>query len=49
MVVLALVAPVLVAVGLVLMLVAFIAVLRRMRRRSRERAAAESTPPAFLA
>lgn len=49
MVILALVAPVLVAIGLVLMLIAFIVVLRRMRRRRRERAAAESTPPAFLA
>ncbi|WP_166864408.1 MULTISPECIES: DUF4126 domain-containing protein [unclassified Salinibacterium] len=49
MVILALVAPALVAIGLVLMLIAFIAVLRRMRRHRRERAAAESTPPAFLA
>ena len=49
MVVFALVAPVLVAIGLILMLVAFIALIRRMRRRRRERAAAEATPPAFLA
>lgn len=49
MVVLALVAPVLVAIGLILMLVAFVAIMRTLRRRRRERAADAANPPAFLA
>lgn len=48
LVVFALVAPVLVVLGLALLVVGFVLLFRRSRRRRRERAAASATPPEFL-
>ena len=48
MVVLALVAPVLVLLGLALMVVGFVVLSRSVRRRRRARAEAAATPPEFL-
>jgi len=48
LVVLALVAPLLVLLGLALMVVGFVLLVRAVRRRRRERADAAATPPEFL-
>ncbi|MFT4030487.1 MAG: DUF4126 domain-containing protein [Protaetiibacter sp.] len=48
LVVLALVAPILVLLGLALMVLGFVLLVRRMRRRRQERIVAASTPPEFL-
>ncbi len=48
LVVLALVAPILVILGLGLLVLGFVLLIRSVRRRRRARAAAASTPPAFL-